>query len=116
MPGGREEMTFGNENVYNCYWFSSSNKLRKGFAECAYACNVPIIPIALVNVDKMSFAPITYISNKIGITRLYNKIMNFVYYDLYKKNNKCIYLSIFKIRNYKYYKSSPIFSTLRLFL
>ena len=112
MPGGREEMTFGNENVHKCFWNSSSNKFRKGFAEAAYACNVPIIPIKLKNIENMCFAPITFIFNKVGFTKKYDELMNWYYsnYCLTQKNN--FYLELYKILFHLKVLFSIIFSVI----
>lgn len=75
IPGGGEEMTFGNENVKHTYWFSKSRNYKTGFAKLAYDNNLAVIPIHGQNVEYMVFSPIIYIFNKLYITKLYHILM-----------------------------------------
>lgn len=75
IPGGAEEMTFSYENANKPIWESKSKKYKTGFARLAYENNLPVIPVHGKNVEYMVFSPVHYFANKIGITRLYNRMM-----------------------------------------
>jgi hypothetical protein len=91
IPGGAEEMTFGNENFYKTYWYSKSKKYKTGFAKLAYDNNLAVIPIHGKNVEYMIFSPFIYIANKLRITKLYHNIMIIT-------NNLVIYKILFYIK------------------
>jgi hypothetical protein len=76
IPGGGEEMSFGSESFYKCYWYSKSKKYKTGFAKLACDNNLPVIPIHGRNCEYMVFSPAIYVCNKLGLTKAYSNFMD----------------------------------------
>lgn len=60
LPGGQEEMVgLWSDRSYS--WMSMSGRPRYGFAEFAIKHNATVIPLSLVGVESMRFAPILFL-------------------------------------------------------
>ncbi len=92
LPGGAEEMTFGDKNALKCYWHTMSQNYRTGFAKFSIKYDVPIIPIASAEVKDIVYAPVIEIARLLYIIKLYDSIL------LYFYNNKKVYKILFYIK------------------
>ncbi|OQR89708.1 hypothetical protein THRCLA_09626 [Thraustotheca clavata] len=75
-PGGIEEAMQGFESSYKLIWKSSSGNERRGFAKLAREANATIVPFVTRNGEEMVFSPIGYLWNIVGLSRLYEQVLN----------------------------------------
>lgn len=75
LPGGAEEAMYGHENAYKLHprWGD-----RRGFAQVAIDAEVDIIPVFARNVEEMRFNPTFYLCNKLGITRAFQGLVDWL--------------------------------------
>jgi hypothetical protein len=73
IPGGAEEALTGHENAFKLHplW-----RVRKGWITIARQARVPIVPYFLKNGEEMRFTFIFYLWNKIGGSKVYDRIIN----------------------------------------
>ncbi len=94
LPGGAEEMTYGGKNALTCYWTTMSNRYRMGFAKLAIKHNVPIIPVASLEVKDIVWAPFIDLARLLYITEIYNWIL-FICFEYKKLYRILFYIKIF---------------------
>lgn len=73
LPGGAEEAMTGHENAYNLHprW-----KDRRGFVHVARDADADIIPVFIKNAEEMRFSPTFYVCNRLGLTRVYTRLVD----------------------------------------
>ncbi|OQS04267.1 hypothetical protein THRCLA_03483 [Thraustotheca clavata] len=76
MPGGGEEAMRGFESAYKVIWKSNSGRQREGFAELAIEVDATIVPFVTRNGEEMVFSIIGFLWNIVGLSRLYERLLN----------------------------------------